>query len=159
MEGHGVIVIRTKVCPSCGQEKTIEGWHFHLKTADRLQWQCRSCFKANRRAKTLAEQMLLNVRSSAHQLRRRGGDLGVIEIDKDFIDRLLRTQKRCALTNVEFDLTKNSMFMPSLDRICSDIGYVPGNVQLVTVGANYAKNRYSQEEALRWIQAVRDAKG
>jgi hypothetical protein len=42
----------------------------------------------------------------------------------------------------------------SLDRLDSSFGYVPGNVQFVSVIANYAKSIFQQEELLEFCQAV-----
>jgi hypothetical protein len=44
----------------------------------------------------------------------------------------------------------------SLDRIDSSLGYVPGNVQFVSVIANYAKNSFSENELLKFCKAVVD---
>lgn len=44
----------------------------------------------------------------------------------------------------------------SLDRIDSSLGYVPGNVQFVSVIANYAKNSFSERELLNFCKAVVD---
>lgn len=42
----------------------------------------------------------------------------------------------------------------SLDRIDSSKGYTPDNIQFVSFMANMAKNRFSDEELLRFCQAV-----
>jgi hypothetical protein len=44
----------------------------------------------------------------------------------------------------------------SLDRIDSSLGYVPGNVQFVSLIANYAKNSFSERELLNFCKAVVD---
>ncbi len=42
----------------------------------------------------------------------------------------------------------------SLDRIDSSIGYIPGNVQFVSVMANFAKRDFKEEELLEFCQSV-----
>lgn len=44
----------------------------------------------------------------------------------------------------------------SLDRIDSSLGYVPGNVQFVSVMANFGKRDFHEEELLKFCQAVVD---
>ena len=42
----------------------------------------------------------------------------------------------------------------SLDRIDSSLGYIPGNVQFVSVIANYAKRDFQEEELFEFCEAV-----
>lgn len=49
------------------------------------------------------------------------------------------------LTNGENDV----IFTASLDRIDSRRGYVKGNIQFVSMAANYAKHKMSHQEMLR----------
>jgi hypothetical protein len=42
----------------------------------------------------------------------------------------------------------------SLDRIDSSLGYIPGNVQFVSVMANFAKRDFPEEKLLEFCQAV-----
>jgi hypothetical protein len=44
-----------------------------------------------------------------------------------------------------------------LDRIDSSKGYIFGNVQFVSLMANYAKRDFLEEELLRFCEAVNDA--
>lgn len=62
-------------------------------------------------------------------------------------------QNRCSVTGHPFDLTAargRSPFTPSLDRIDSSRGYLPGNVRLVVSIANLAMSTWG-EEPLRKI--------
>jgi hypothetical protein len=43
---------------------------------------------------------------------------------------------------------------PSLDRIDSALGYIPGNVQFISTIANYAKRDFSESLLLKFCQAV-----
>lgn len=58
------------------------------------------------------------------------------------IAALLRDQKNCcALTGYEFTVdASNPHLRPSLDRKNSDLGYVSGNLQIVTRAANFYKS-------------------
>ncbi len=62
---------------------------------------------------------------------------------------------RCALSGVLLTFTGNlSDITASLDRIDSDIGYVPGNVQWVHKAINMMKGTLSQAEFIAWCEAV-----
>ena len=50
----------------------------------------------------------------------------------------------------------NRLKRASIDRIDNDKGYVTGNIRLVCVIANYARNRFSDYELLSFCQAVAD---
>jgi len=54
----------------------------------------------------------------------------------------------CPLLNVPIDYTTRgyNQFAPSIDRIDSDMGYEPENIQVMTVKANRAKNNLSDLE-------------
>lgn len=56
----------------------------------------------------------------------------------------------CALTGIKFDFSSNNQhrfrpFAPSIDRKENNKGYLWGNIQIVCVIVNKAKNEYSQE--------------
>ena len=55
---------------------------------------------------------------------------------------------KCALTGVPLVLEEgisNPNYSASLDRIDSAIGYMKSNIQFISVTANHAKNKYSDE--------------
>jgi len=66
---------------------------------------------------------------------------------------------KCALTGIPFTFTKISeqrhdALHPSIDRVNSDHGYIPGNVQWTTVWANLAKQDYSNNFFIEMCQKV-----
>lgn len=57
---------------------------------------------------------------------------------------------KCALTGIPFSDKKtgdkeNDALLPSIDRINSKLGYIPGNIQWTTIWANTAKLDYTTE--------------
>jgi len=72
-------------------------------------------------------------------------------ITLEYVLDLAEKQKhRCALTGIPFNTIRtkeknHNALLPSIDRINSDIGYVLGNVQWVTIWANRAKLDYPTE--------------
>jgi hypothetical protein len=75
--------------------------------------------------------------------RKRSEDRGIeFEIDYEYISKLANSAgMRCAITGIHFNWWKPSHsrvgpYVPSLDRIDSKKGYIPGNVRLVCWAAN-----------------------
>ena len=78
------------------------------------------------------------------------------DIDFDYIMKLLVQQKyTCALTGLEMNHTTSSMQSVSIDKIIGPLGYVKGNIQLVTLGAQYLKLDFSDAEAREFIAKLR----
>lgn len=83
-------------------------------------------------------------------------------IDAHFIDGLLVDQQwRCAVSGVplstprEAEKYRRDPFGPSLDRIVPDLGYVAGNVRVVTNIVNSAMNEWGVEALLKLVEAMR----
>lgn len=81
-----------------------------------------------------------------NQARRRGH---IFKVKIEYLWALFLTQdKKCALTGLPLYLSKKSMHegvaLASLDRINSDRGYVPGNVQWVYPMINFMKHAMPQ---------------
>ena len=63
---------------------------------------------------------------------------------------------KCAVTGIKFNLeviAGKKPFAPSLDRINSDLGYVPGNCRFVCVAANYAMNVWGEMVLNKMLKA------
>ena len=62
----------------------------------------------------------------------------------------------CIVTKIPFDYTPKTYnpFCPSIDRIDSNKGYTPENIQLVVLIYNQAKNKYTHEDVLKLAQAL-----
>lgn len=86
-----------------------------------------------------------------------------INVDVEYLEGLWEEQKGiCPYTGWQLTLPKSSAGWiggqpingASLDRIDNKSGYVKGNVQFVAVMANFAKNRYSDSDLIRFCKAV-----
>lgn len=82
------------------------------------------------------------------------------DIDEKYLKDLWEQQEGfCALSHIpiipRYQNRKKSLSVASLDRIDSSIGYMKGNVQFVALGINYAKNGYTNEEMLEFINQIR----
>jgi hypothetical protein len=82
-------------------------------------------------------------------------------ITLEYIKQLWEEQQgRCALTGIPMvhplrkdgkNVKEKSLFSGSIDRIDNDKGYIVGNIQFVTMGANYLKNDRTDDAALFFL--------
>ncbi len=85
-------------------------------------------------------------------------------IDAYAIDELFVDQKwRCAISGVELNPPKKATDFrvdplgPSLDRIVPHLGYVPGNLRIVSNIVNIAMNEWGLEKLMEAIAAIAKA--
>lgn len=150
-------------CNTCRRRFTADSNHFYINSSGRLSSECRPCFRT---------------RSSVNQkLRHHGGGvtyhMGYIlraarlrarkfevpyALDVEFMTCLLQLQgARCALTGVSLTFTKGRGHQPtnaSVDRIRPELGYVPGNVQLVAYHVNAMKSNLTLPQLVEWCRLV-----
>ena len=89
----------------------------------------------------------------------------ITDLTPEFLKELWDKQGgRCIYTNIEMNfsclstLRKNVIIQPntvSVDRIDSSKGYIQGNVELVCLCINYAKNSFSKDEMLDFIKKIK----
>jgi hypothetical protein len=80
----------------------------------------------------------------------------------DYIAELWEQQNgKCYFSGIDLEITKYyhkrspiSPFQASIDRIDNNKGYIQGNIRIVSVIANFAKNRFSDEELIAFCHAV-----
>jgi len=64
---------------------------------------------------------------------------------------------RCPYTGIELILRParkrggKDPYQASVDRIDSSLGYTPGNIEFVALWVNYAKNSWSREETMSFL--------
>jgi len=80
----------------------------------------------------------------------------IINIDTEYLDKIFKEQDgKCALTKLNLSFKISTLETVSVDRIDNDYGYIKGNIQLVCVGANYLRNRYTFNEAKDFINKIK----
>lgn len=85
---------------------------------------------------------------------KKDGPARVLEIDIDYVLNLYKAQDgKCALTGLKMTHQFNDHFAISIDRVDSEVGYIPGNVQLVCQAVNLAKRHHSNESILTFFDA------
>ena len=172
----------TKICARCGIDKYSNDFAKKADTTDKLQSYCRECNTSNHREhlknnpevreralertrkwrkenKEINKQIcdawreanplqnyLIEIRSSA----KKAGVPFNLTLD-DF-----NIPKTCPILGIE--LVKNKLSAkdnsPSIDRIIPDIGYVKGNIQIISFLANKMKNSADFEQLrsfAKWV--------
>ena len=153
-----------KICPKCGKQNAF---YKNAKRSDGLAVWCAECSKiyyAENRNKLLAQKRRHYLENAEEYSNRNSA-----QYVKNYVARLLAAAKRRAKKrNVPFSLgvsdivipdicpvlgiklapsPKSSSFnSPSLDRIIPSLGYIPGNVIVVSLKANQIKNCSTIEE-------------
>ena len=69
-------------------------------------------------------------------------------------DLFLHQDCRCALTGIELQFGINGTQTASLDRIDSNEGYTPSNIQWVHKIVNQMKMKLSQDELILWCKRI-----
>lgn len=81
-----------------------------------------------------------------------------ISITIDYVwDLFLKQNRKCALSGMELRFPKgwkDQTYTASLDRIDSNIGYIPGNVQWVHKHINMMKRTYPQDYFIQMCKEV-----
>lgn len=79
-------------------------------------------------------------------------------ITKEYLQELWDNQKGiCAISKIKMEIYKNGKKKPrqcSVDRIDNSKGYIVGNIQLVCLIANYAKNTFSENDLIDFCKAL-----
>lgn len=93
-----------------------------------------------------------------HRSRQRGLPC---DIDPYAIDELLVSQQwRCAVSGIDLSppavasKSGRDPFGPSLDRIIPPLGYVRGNLRIVSNMVNYAINEWGEAAFMRMVDAI-----
>lgn len=85
------------------------------------------------------------------------------DIDLIYLKKLWETSNICAYTGVSLILPSHTNYndplvTASLDRIDSQKGYIKGNVQFISIAANYAKNSMTHEQMLKFCLLIYENK-
>jgi hypothetical protein len=167
----------TKKCSRCKTQKSREEFHKSNITNDKLQAFCKIC---NSEATTVERRQFYNerrkVRRQNTEYRQRELDKGREHRIKYREKYLLRSAKfRHQQQNIPFNLTledivipeycpilkvpltrdtmrKKDWNAPSIDKIIPELGYVKGNIMIISLKANLMKNNASKEELLNFAE-------
>jgi hypothetical protein len=73
----------------------------------------------------------------------------------DYVDQLCAATPVCPITGLKLVRGSKGDSRPSLDRVISRLGYVPGNVCCISYAANRVKGQFSLEQAERLVAYIR----
>ncbi len=143
-----------KRCYVCGKTKPREAFWRNAAAKDGLQARCILCMKAERaenedRRRSKPSQFLLHLLT----LRQKR-----LHLSKEYLVSLFADQGGlCALSGLPMTTIRGEGRLPtnaSIDRIDGAKGYVPGNIRLVCLQANGARDEWGDEQLLAFCKTV-----
>ena len=159
-----------KKCTKCNQTKASQEFYNSKDTVDNLTCACKECMTTYRRAnKVRNADRARNTRAINPEPTRAANRKAYR--NKDISKRILQNINHRARTRgIDFNLTVDDISVPelcpylkvpfiqgtkgnyqytySIDRIDNSKGYVPNNVEIVTMKANSMKNNATNEELI-----------
>ena len=168
-----------KKCSKCKIEKSFESFSKWAKSKDGLQTTCKTCqsnYFLNNKERIYANKNKIRKEYYWEQKERHDRKKSRIKNRERYL--FLAAKNRAKKYNIEFTIdildilipefcpllkerlstemhTGNS-FSPSLDRIDSTKGYVPGNVWVISNKANRMKSNAAAEELIIFAKSVLD---
>ncbi len=141
-----------RTCMDCGEARPLTVEYFYRSNTKEFKRICRSCFYNRGKARISKmrcspESWVWNqFTSSKASAKFRGIEFG-FETKEQWVSEL-QMPTHCPLlgTPLELGKGKNNPKAPSIDRIDNEIGYVPGNVWIISQGANARKGDLSLRE-------------
>ena len=132
----------SKVCFTCGQRKPAEEFWRQRDHKDGLYSQCKPCQREYNRLWWWGLDRREYLRRTAKQTAKRKG----VPFDLSIEDIVIPDQ--CPVFNHPFNFKKKGPWSPSLDRIVPSLGYIAGNIIVVSWRANHLKGNASIKELL-----------
>ncbi len=156
--------IITRLCPSCGTEKSIDQFVYYRGRAEHY-FDCRSCETSRDRKRAawkqtldgregndprawLLERSLINAESAGIE-----HAIGIEDIPTPNLCKYLGVVL-VYRTKADRETRRWGDALASLDRIDSSRGYVPGNVQVISYLANRMKQDATVEQLVAFAKGV-----
>ena len=79
------------------------------------------------------------------------------------VDVWKEQEEICRYSGVKLKLSRwnesrqDPRYLASLDRIDSNVGYIDGNVQIISLCMNYMKSTLTHKETIEFIQLIKDS--
>lgn len=83
------------------------------------------------------------------------GDLTYLDIKNKWDEQKGLCNYTGLTMRLKSDDMSNKLFQASVDRIDSSKPYTKGNIEIVCLGINYMKNKFTKEETLQFLRAIR----
>jgi hypothetical protein len=158
-----------KRCPKCGLDKEAHEFAKEPQNKNGISSRCKMCraeyakayyrnpvnlqIRKEQSANRWAARLLYGATRSSLA---RGHSPPTIT-EEWIIKQMDSQQWRCHWTGVLMVscTSTRGLFKPSLDRLDGSCGYVPSNVVICCMAANFAKSSATVEELKLWLQAVK----
>lgn len=168
-----------KICVSCHIEKPAEqfGWHYPLPKSNDMPRKfgnrCKTCINAKNKSSRTTEKdtaschrryernpRWFRIVTMIQMARMRSRKHGLpFDITADYLSSIMTTH--CPILELEFDFSRNGgatrLTSPSLDRFYPHLGYVMGNVHVISHLANTMKSSGTVDQIIKlaaWIQMM-----
>lgn len=153
------------ICSECKMYKSVdEFFHVtHNKYRKEMSYMCKECKKKVRKEKVEelsdAESLLNTMKIRLHDAKNRAKKKNLyFDLTLDDLMNLWTQQKgKCALTGFAMTykyICNKYKYSVSLDRINPEKGYTLDNLQLVCHAANMMKGTFSEDELLKFCNAI-----
>jgi len=149
--------MKHRLCELCGISKEVYEFYQNSNYRDGcLPW-CKSCRKKYQRRhyhkKSIRQKFLQSSRNNA----KKKGLVHTIKME----DIPLPLPRFCKYLGVKLDYSSmrdygraRHPYIPTIDRIDSSLGYIPGNIQIISDMANTMKSNASVNELLAFAKGV-----
>ena len=160
-----------KICCRCGISKPVDAFGRHKARSDGLSSQCRECRNTVKRQLYKNPLVKEKARRDLKDKHKRSPEYKMVH----------RAKRKSMHKNIPFDLSANDIHIPavcpvlgipifvgsgifcdnspSLDRRVPSIGYVRGNVEVISYRANRIKNDAILEELEKLVEWLKDRNG
>lgn len=133
-EGH-------KRCTDCREIKPFKDFHRHATAMFGYNTVCKECRTPITRQAWIDKSYVSKMFDRAKTRSTMHNREFSITIDDVVVPDV------CPVFKIPFEYTPGSLYVPSIDRIDSSKGYIPGNVQVISWRANSLKNNMTADEA------------
>lgn len=170
----------TKICPVCKISKFYNEFHKSKRTKDKLAYSCKECKKQQDKNYYIKNKEKINNRGKAYHYEYRtimNAKMRRYYKKNPLKTMLVNARLRAKRKNLEFNITEKDLIIPkrcpvldipikigvgtvcenspSIDRINNSVGYIPGNVIIISFKANTIKNNATINELQKVIDFYR----
>ena len=139
-------------CTSCKELKSLDDFHKRRGGAFGRVTKCKDCARpeAVKRYREMSSELRLY--KAAKQRAAREGTLFSITVED------LVVPEFCPILGIKLQHNegKQGDDSPSLDKVIPELGYVPGNIAVISLKANIIKDKYSYSELSAVVNWLKD---
>lgn len=141
-EGH-------KKCRRCLEVLPLSSFHKQKATILNVANYCKACKQEDSKKAWASTSFEYSMWSNARSRARKEG----YPFDLELTD--INIPEKCPILGVDIELTRGSQYAPSIDKVDPRLGYVKGNIVIMSYRANMLKSNMTYLEAQKlsdWMQ-------